>query len=339
MIARQVGEHPGSEREAVESPLVKAVGGRLHRDVRRARREQRRERAWRSIGPGVVSDPAVESTGSPRPSNAPSVPMLPAVCARVEQVADDAGGGRLPVRTGHADERQPPRRLAEPRLPERERGPPAVPHDDLRHARAAARPLPRRPSRRVAPRRPRTDGRPPAIPAPPRRAARARRRGFRADRRLARGRPPGPSRAGRRRRSSSRSSDQLRASHGLRNRLPDLRSFRHHQRPTPRSARSPRRPARSAPPDRAPADSRETRGGAAPAPPHEPTGPQHPAPAGPRRWSSEPGTAGHHDRSAGAARAAASVFVTSGRRCPARPDARGRSPPAARPAPAAASSG
>ena len=33
--------------------------------------------AWRSIGPGVVREPAADGTGAPLPSKHPSVPMLP----------------------------------------------------------------------------------------------------------------------------------------------------------------------------------------------------------------------------------------------------------------------
>ena len=91
--------------------------------------------AWRSIGPGVVSEPAVESTGAPCPSNAPSVPMLPALSAALNRWRMSAGGGGLAVGAGDADQREPAARMAVPGLAERERGAPAVAHDDLGDAR------------------------------------------------------------------------------------------------------------------------------------------------------------------------------------------------------------
>ena len=63
MVAREVGEYPGREGQSVQSPLVQAVGGRFHGDMGHSPLAHGASVACRSIGPGVVNEPAVDATG------------------------------------------------------------------------------------------------------------------------------------------------------------------------------------------------------------------------------------------------------------------------------------
>ena len=92
--------------------------------------------------------------------------MLPASPSLVEEVADQPGGGGLPVGAGDTDQREPPARVAVPGGAEHQRGAPAVADHDLGHARLLRRSRPRRRRPRARPRRRRSGGRRPGIRAP-----------------------------------------------------------------------------------------------------------------------------------------------------------------------------
>ena len=166
MVAGQVGEHPGGEPQPVEPPLVEAVRRGLHGHPVYAALHQRGQRRLQVDRSGRGERAGGGEHGSPLPSNAPSVPMLPEVPVGVEQMADQAGGGGLSVGAGDADQREPARRMTEPGRAEHQRRAAAVAHHDLRHA--GRLPAPRRPPprRRGGPRPARSGGRRPESRAP-----------------------------------------------------------------------------------------------------------------------------------------------------------------------------
>ena len=109
MIARQVGEHRCVEARAGHPVLRERVRRHLHRDVRRARGghggEEPLER--RGIGGGEAggSGRGSEAIGDCPDDSGPEASRPP---DRLEEV----GGRRLPVRAGHADEREARARVA-----------------------------------------------------------------------------------------------------------------------------------------------------------------------------------------------------------------------------------
>ena len=191
--------------------------------------------AWRSIGPGVVSVPGGGGHRLPRAVERAQRADAARGAGRVEQVADQAGGGGLAVGAGHADQGEPARRMAEPRGAEHEGGAPAVADHDLRHARRPTRASTTTARRAAAGRRRgRSGGRRPATRAP---------RG-----RPSPGRPPGCPRSIRTARDQSRGADTRRSAR--RSSSSSSRPGERHRlsvpfiRPTP----SPRRPvARGSP--------------------------------------------------------------------------------------------
>ena len=86
------------------------------------------------MGPGVVSDPAVERTGSPRPVEGAQGSDAAGGLRLIEEVADQSGGGGLAVGAGDPDQREAPARVAVPGGAEDERGAPAVAHHDFGYA-------------------------------------------------------------------------------------------------------------------------------------------------------------------------------------------------------------
>ena len=116
VIAGQVGEDTGRERQPVEPALVEAVTGGLHRNVGDASSHQlgqgrlQIDRAGgRQRTGGRCNRLSTAIEGTQRPDAAGASP-------RIEQVADQRRGGGLPIGAGDPDQGEPPAGMIEPEL-------------------------------------------------------------------------------------------------------------------------------------------------------------------------------------------------------------------------------
>ena len=133
MVAREVREYRRAEDQAVDAPLIETVRGNFHRDAGGAALDQRRERGLqvdrtrrREISRLTV-DPVARGIHCPQRADRAHRPQ------RAHHVARQEYRCRLAVRPRDADQLQPCRRAAVPRLGGDRRRTPAIANQDLRN--------------------------------------------------------------------------------------------------------------------------------------------------------------------------------------------------------------
>ena len=126
MIARQIGEDRRAKLQAVDTTLIEAMRGNLHRDQLGECRLQVDRPRRRQVARLTFDRCACWIERAQRPDR-PHRPQ------RAQHMPGENDRGRLAVRPRHSDHLQPCRRPAVPRLGGDGGGPPAVAHDDLRN--------------------------------------------------------------------------------------------------------------------------------------------------------------------------------------------------------------
>ena len=115
MVAGEVGEHSGAERQAVQSPLIEAMRRRFHRHVGRAPRHQLGERGLEIDRPGCRERPGRRVDRSPAAVEGSERTDAARAPGGVEEMTEDADRGRLAVGAGHAQQCETAAGVAVPR--------------------------------------------------------------------------------------------------------------------------------------------------------------------------------------------------------------------------------